>query len=199
MTISRNIFLHSMMAILVLSLTGCASFQGKQLQPVKQFPEVALKKSVDIDVVFTARLNGKYITTLNEWARKTWEKRCIKQMNKSKMFGEVSESLTNPDLVVKVSVVDEGEGSMGAAVATGLTLYIIPSSMTDTFHLRAKVIDLRSGKQCKIALTDSITQYQQILLLPLLPFKSTLYEANKCISKMYDNMCIEIYRAGLLE
>lgn len=88
---------------------------------------------------------------------------------------------------------------MGMAFLTGLTLYIIPSSATDTYKLSAVLTDVQNSHSENIELEDSITQWQEILLLPLLPFKSTIAEAGKCQNKLFDNLALEIERTGMLQ
>ena len=68
---------------------------------------------------------------------------------------------------------DIGEGSLGMAFLTGLTLYIIPSKATDTYVLTAIVQDSSGQEIAQYELTDSVTQWQEILLLPIMPFIMT--------------------------
>ena len=179
--------------------TGCASFQGNKLSSVTSFPSVQAKKTIDVDFAFSATLNDTPMTTGNEMARQKLAKKCVERLKESGLFGNVSENLANSDLNVDVKVEDVGEGSMAMAMLTGLTLYVVPSKAQDTYRLSATVTDMKSNKKAEIRLEDSVTQWQQILLLPLLPFKSTIAEANKCQNKLFDNLGLEIQKSGMLD
>ena len=187
------------MISLIGLLSGCASFQGGELQKGKTFPQTHVKKSVDVDASFTMYLNGEPFTFMHDAAEKDFAEKCAKRLNKSKMFGDVSTTHPDPDIKVSVAFADLAENNLGEAFLTGLTLYLYPSSHTDNFHLSARITDMRTGRQKDIMLTDKVTMWQQLFLLPLLPFKTQPYEANKCMNNMIDNLCLEIYRTGLLE
>lgn len=203
MTVSRTVCMRRAWECVFLGLmlltAGCASFQGNELSSVTNFPAVQTKKTIDVNLAFSASLNGAPITTGNEMARQRLAKKCVERLKQSGLFSDVSENLANPDLKVDVNVEDVGEGSMAMAALTGLTLYVVPSKARDTYRLSAKVTDMKSGKKAEIKLEDSITQWQQIFLLPLLPFKSTIAEANTCQNKLFDNLALEIQKTGMLD
>jgi hypothetical protein len=180
-------------------ISGCASFQGNNLNPVKTFPQTQAKRSVDVDATFEMRVNKVPSSFMKDAAEKDFGRRIVKRLNRSKMFGEVSTAHPNPDLKVSVSFADLAENDLNEAFITGLTLYIVPSSHTDNFHLSARITDMRTGRQQDFRLYDSVTMTQQLFLLPLLPFKTQPYEANKCMNKMIDNLILEIHQAGFAE
>lgn len=196
-----NATIHTARTLLVgaaLSvMAGCASFQGHNLQPVKSFPTPSVKKTVDVDLAFGQRFNGQKRSPYKS-AEKALQKKCVKRMTKSQLFGEVSMEQQNPDIKIRIALMDYGEGSMVGAVLTGLSFYIIPSSATDTFYLKAIVIDTQTGQQHTIELNESVTLWQEILLLPLMPFKHPMYEVNKSYNMLFDNLCLEIYKTGML-
>lgn len=187
------------MGILMLAISGCAAFQGNNLSAVTSFPITPVKKSLEIDLTFSASLNGNPITMGIDKGRKKLVDRCINRLQKSGLFGSVSENLSNPDLKLQVNVMDVGEVNIMLSMLTGFSLYIIPSSARDTYRLSAILTDTETFKKTEIKLEDSVTQWQQILLLPLMPFKFTIAELGKCQNKLFDNLALEIQKSGMLE
>lgn len=194
----RGVF-ESLVVGAVLGAAGCASFQGNRLSAVASFPQVQTKKTADLHFAFSASTNGSPVTIGVEATRCKLASRCVARLKESGLFGNVSENLANPDLRVDVRVEDVGEGSVALAFLTGLTLYVIPSRARETYRLSATVTDMKSSRKADIKLEDHFTQWQQILLLPLLPLKPTVAEAAKCQNKLFDNLAIEIHRTGMLE
>jgi hypothetical protein len=107
--------------------------------------------------------------------------------------------LAHPDLKLVVDMKDIGEADMGMASLTGATFYIFPSKAVDNYVLKATLTDMKSGKVSNINLEDNVTQWQEILLLPLLPFKSTIMAIIQCQNNIFDNLAVEIQKTGALE
>jgi hypothetical protein len=194
--LGRIVFGSALMVAMVGG-SGCASFQGNRLNSVVSFPQVGVKKSVNVEFDLVCIMNGATLG-ISDAAKEKFANNCISRMKASNLFGEISKTVSNPDLKLEIMMEDEGAGSMGMAMLTGLTLYVIPSKVTETYRVSATLRDSKSNKKAEIKLEDSFTQWQQILLLPLLPFKSTIAEAAKCQNKVFDNLAVEVHKTGML-
>ena len=189
------------MGLLLLSILwvgaslGCAAFAGKQLPKVKTFPAISgTKPTVQVQLRFKQYMNGKPISFGAKMAEKGMQNKIVQVFKKSGVFTNAAADLRNPDLDVKVDLTDEGEANMGMAFLTGLTLFIIPSKAVDTYKLCATVMDA-SGKQVgSYQLQDSVTQWQQILLLPLLPFKMTPIVASGVQTNLFRNLIAKMIK-----
>ena len=186
-------------AIMGIFLSGCASFQGNRLKPVSKFPEIQNKQTLDVDFSTSFTINDGRVQAGHEVTRDSFEKRCIKRLKRSGLFKAVSADFPDSDFKLKVHLHDEGKGSFVMAFLTGLSFYLIPSHATDTYKLRAVLYDREKKKRFEIKLEDSITQWQHISLLLLLPFKSTIMESIKCQNKLFDNMASELGKSGILK
>lgn len=191
---------NGMLGLLAASLlTGCASsFQGGKLDRVKGFPPVASRKSVKVDLIFTGKLNGKPWTAMDKHNTVYLKQQCVQHMKDSKMFGLVSPGLKNPDLLLSVALINEKEESSGRQLLTALTLYIFPYKSTDTFRMLAIVRDPRTGASQRIMLEEEVSHWQQLLLIPLSPFKRPTGAIDNCTERLFDNLCLEIQKSGLL-
>ena len=186
-----------MSVALAMLLAGCASFAGNQLAPVRSFPGPQPRKpSANVEIAFHQFLNDEPIELAREAGEKALTKRCIKRFQRSGLFTEVGDNLHSPDLRVSIDLTDRGEGSIGMAILTGLTLYIVPSAAKDTYDLNAVVVDTASGNRWSIHLEDHITQWQQIFLLPLMPFRLTPVVAAKVQNNLFDNLAKRMCEEG---
>lgn len=169
-------------------LSGCASFQGNNLHPVKSFPKTMVKKTVYVDLTYLGRptLSG------NEREKKRYENTCIKRMTKSGLFGSTSTEQIDSDIDVVITIrQDFTQDPPGNPFVTSSEKY--------TCNLKAIVTDTRSGQKSIIQLEDSIQTYISPFCLPLTPFYYPSYVKHKLNNTLFDNLCFEIYKTGMLE
>ena len=184
------------MCALCLSLfTGCATFEGQLLSPVKEFPTPSVEErpSVAVDLNFRQYLNGAPITLFTKSVESSLEKKCVKRLKGSGLYSRVGTDITNPDLSIHIDMADEGQGSMGMAFLTGLTFYLVPSFTTDTYKLKAEVTNRHTDEKMIVELEEFITQWQQIFLLPLLPFKMLPVVNSRVQNTIFDHLAIESF------
>ena len=86
-----------------------------------------------------------------------------------------------------------GNTNLFLAALTGATFYIFPSYSKDTNVITAQLINNKNKHQAEIVLNDSMTMWQQILLLPLTPFKHPLAEAVSMQNDLIDNLALQTY------
>ena len=113
-------------------------------------------------------------------------------MNKSGLFGEISTEQANPDIQLTMTlhkVVEDVDGSF----------WLLSLAGTYRFHMKAIVSESSSGEQSAIELEDQTEALISIFAIPLMPFKFPSYELRKFENKFFDNLCIEIYKTGMLE
>ncbi len=186
--------------LIALFLTGCAtSFQQNNLTAIEEFPAVYTAKSVSVNLAFTGKLNGKPWTE-NDIHNATYLKiRCIKHLNDSKMFGDISSGNKNANLTLQIAIINEKIANPNEQFWTGLTLFIIPYKSIDTFRLGAVIVNNKTGQQEKFRLEESVAYYQQLLLAPLSLFKSHDKGLKQCRERLFDNLCMEIHDSGILK
>lgn len=181
-------------------LTGCTtSFPGKNLEPVAGFPEVTAPKSIYVDLAFTGELNGEPWTLADEHNTTFLKERCISHLQASNMFGEIVTSQKNADLILYAALVNSREANPTRKLWSNLTLTIFPFKSTDTFHLQAVIKNVASGERKTIKLKEDITYWQELLFTPLALFKSSNNAMDDCRTRLFDNLCLEIHKSGLID
>jgi len=189
-----------MSAAFVLSVAGCASFQGegRHLNPVETFPLLAEKKSAQVQLTYIKRINYREqpdYSSFETICRIT----CMDRIKKSKLLSAASWELTNPDIKIAIRLTKNTEKhESGEEILSPLTLFIFPVTDTEEYSLRATVTDTKTGQQKIIELHDSMTTKSSIVLLPVMFFKFPEIEEMKLLNKLFDNLCIEAYRTGIL-
>lgn len=184
-------FLRIIVVLMIVILSGCASFQGHILPEVSSFPQVGKKSNVSVNLTYRAYLNHgpSKIPPQNE----LFTAICVKRFIDSGLFSTVGRVSKNSDISVVIDMKDEGDVNFAMAFLTGFTLYIIPSSATDDFQVKAVLTNNYTGSTKTIEINDSVTMWQEILLLPLAPFKTHLGELNKVVNNIFDTLAIRVY------
>ena len=186
-------YLKLLLVLAFASIAGCATFPGNVLPEVTSFPVATNKPSVNVTLSFRQYVNGQPVNIAVKTGELNLQKKVIERFEKSGLYSSVSVVNQNSDFTVTTSVLDEGSGSMGMAVVTGLTLYLVPSSATDTFKVTAVVKNNKTGVEKTIELEDFTTMCQQLFLLPLLPFKMMPAVVSDVQNNIMDTLAIRVY------
>jgi hypothetical protein len=182
--------------ILIITLVGCATFPGKQIAKLEKFPIASQKPSIAISLAYKMCLNGQPSTVMAVAAEAQMQKKVLERFTKSGLYSSVTPGSGNADINLTIELTDTGEANLGMAFLTGFTLYLLPSSAKDTFKLSAitKLSKGRAGKN--FVLQDSITMHQQILLLPVMPFKMLPVVGAGVINNMFDTLALQVYQSA---
>lgn len=183
---------------LVLILSGCAGFKGKQLDPVNTFPEARVKPSVQTSFELKQSVNDGPTTLFPETAEEFRHIRLIRTFRKTELFQEVGTNLNEPDLSVSVKLETRAHINYFSTFLTGLTLYLIPSQVTDEFQLQAEVQN-REGRVWTIHLEDHVTLWQHITLLPVMPFKTVPGAMIEVQENMYRHLIQEMLQRNIIQ
>ena len=186
-----------MTALALMVLTGCASFPGRVLPEVTHFPAVSEKPTVNVSLSFRQYMNGQPLNIGVKIVEDAMQKMIIERFEESGLYSVVSVNNPNPDVSVVVDMKDEGTGSYGMAILTGLTLYIIPSSATDSFVVKAKVKNNKTGVEKTVEVEDFVTLWQEILLLPFLPFNFPPSVNQDVLKNIMDTVAIKVHSAAI--
>src|SRR5690349_1530120 len=166
--------LHVIALVIALSCSGCYTFAGTKLQPIE--PEKPtylppLEYTVG-DFAFTLE-GGKMVTSnhagriLNDGIMASWKKRGYISESKYVDGGTFTGTA---DYNVTLTGSQYGESSVIMQFFTGLTLFLLPSSITQNYDLQYTVEDVKTGKKYQAAVQESDEVIQQLFLLFALPF-----------------------------
>jgi hypothetical protein len=156
-------------ALLVVALAGgCASFRAGKLAPITGWPPPQdAKKSVRLllDAQFT--FNGSAIEGAGAMTDKL-ATRTGKIYAESGLFSEVRRGAGDTDLVADVRFTRAEEGSLGMAVLTGLTLYLIPSKADLIMTMKTTFRNRDGDVLGVVEKTETNAVWQQMFLFPVM-------------------------------
>lgn len=191
--------LRTVTAALILQCSGCIVYRGAKLSAVTQFPPVASKKSVGVDFTYSSSINGRAKLVGLEAAEKEMAGKCIRRLEKSGLFGEISTSVVDPDLRLQINMEDVGEGSSFWMRMSGFTLCLIPCRAKDTFKISATLIDVKNNRRREVKIEEDLTMWVNIIFLPLVPFNQIDSKTEHSINMCFDNLALEIEKTGMLK
>jgi hypothetical protein len=109
-------------------------------------------------------------------------------------YGSPGELNREPDYTLTLSGVKDENGSIAAAVLSGLSLMLIPVSSTITYDLQFDLINNHTHKHYTTKAKNAVTSWSQILLLPALPF--SWIGGNNMISDIADYAYDDLNKQG---
>ena len=178
----RNFLLLSTLIFLV----ACAGFREGGVSSIDQYPQLSKKVSLALNIDHATILNGNRIT--NENIKIKLKEKFLERYKKSTLFSDVNAAANDSDYTLEILWENYGEMNPFLSVLTGLTLYIIPSSSKDTNIVKAKLTNNLTKKTTEVTFQDSVTMWQEILLLPCTIFKNPFVEANNMQVDLIDNL-----------
>ena len=176
---------------LFIFLCGCAGFREGKISSIKSFPQATEKYSLGFTLDFIINLNGNKI--INEKAKNQIQSKIAERFYKTGLFSNVVINSSNEDYTLKIKYEDLGDTNLFLATLSGFTLYIFPSYAKDTNVITAKLINNKTKQIEEIVLNDSMTTWQEILLLPITPFKYPLKEGAQMENDLIDNLALQTY------
>ncbi|MGH8592055.1 MAG: hypothetical protein ACREXX_22905, partial [Gammaproteobacteria bacterium] len=95
-----------------------------------------------------------------------WRTEVIRAYETSGLFAAVKSGTDPADIYADVKIIDKGEASMGMAVLTGLTLYLIPSKAHECFTMKTTYKDKNGTALGSADKMECFDFWQQLFLLP---------------------------------
>jgi len=184
--------------LLALVLSGCAGFKGKRLDPVGSLPKPENRPSVQTRLELEQYVNDGPTTLFPESAEHFRQLALVRTFRNTDVFSEVGTNLKNPDISVDVRMQTRAHINYFSTFLTGLTLYLVPSQVTDEFTVRAQITN-STGQQWTITLEDHVTLWQHISLLPVMPFKTVPEAMIEVHENMYRHLVKEMLDRGIIK
>jgi hypothetical protein len=193
--------LHLIALLIALSCSGCYTFAGTKLQSIDpQKPTYLPPMEYTVgDFAFTLE-GGKMITSnkagqlLSDGIMKSWKKRGYIGEWKYVEGGMFSRTA---DYNITLSGTQYGESSVVMQVLSGLTLYLLPYSVTQNYDLHYTVEEVKTGKKYQAAVQESDEAIVELFLLFALPFAQNGHE--ETLQKMGDHLYDQLARQGAFQ
>lgn len=169
-----NKLLTGLLAITLLSLTGCISYSQKQLAEVRQWPpaEPQLQKR-------TAYLKVESQTLHNDAPRaggfnaSNLEQLLVSNYQSSERFERVTTAQETSDLYVDITVRNNERSSLPLAFISGLTLMVIPATADNELSMETVFRDGAGKELGRIEKKETITTWMQLVFVFALPFNQS--------------------------
>ncbi|MDQ3204691.1 MAG: hypothetical protein M3Q94_21355 [Pseudomonadota bacterium] len=153
------------------TLTGCISYSKHELAAVEQWPPAQArqdKPTAYLHVTTQQQFNGELAGGGGNAA--LVEKSMLDTFKESGQFKNVTTDKVESNLYVTSTLTNNEQGNMASAFLTGFTLFVIPTTYSNTFTLETVFKDQDGKLLGKIVKQESTRTWLQILLIVGLPF-----------------------------
>ncbi|MHC8407804.1 hypothetical protein [Pseudomonas sp. TMB3-21] len=153
------------------TLTGCISYSKHELAAVEQWPPAQArqdKPTAYLHVTTQQQFNGELSGGGGDAA--LVEKSMLDTFKESGQFKNVTTDKVESNLYVTSTLTNNEQGNMASAFLTGFTLFVIPTTYSNTFTLETVFKDQDGKLLGKIVKQESTRTWLQILLIVGLPF-----------------------------
>lgn len=186
----------------MLFVSGCFyTTAGTKLGPIIP-PQPAFQPSVEHtvgDFSFTLE-GGKMVTSsfagrlLNESILGAWKDRgYIREVQ----YVESGAFSGKADYDVTLSGSQYGASSIGMQILSGLTLFLVPYTVTQSYDIQYALVDTNTGKKYSASVQESNKTYVELFLLFALPVGQR--GQKQMIERMGDHLYDQLYRQGAFQ
>ena len=185
------------------TLTGCVTF-NEQMLPKRDAPPPAARGTVEWSVGDVRQLlNGESspgglastqsgVSAFGQGMLNRWKSREL-----IADYGRAGELKAPPAYRLKLSGEIQESASILGSVVTGLSLFLIPSSSTLTYNLKAEFTHLSRNQTWTVPIRNGSTTWMQILLFPATPFG--WMGASHMIEDTADYLYAELHKQGAFD
>ena len=183
-------------------ISGCAYMtEGTKLGPITP-PSSSFQPMIEHsvgDFAFTLE-GGKMVTSnyegklLNEQILNKWKDskyiRDYKYVESSAFTGKADYNLT-------LSGSQYGESSIGMQILSGLTLTLIPYTVTQNYDIQYTLADVKTGKKYTGSIEESNKGYVELFLIFAFPFG--VHNQQEMFKRMGDHLYNQLYQQGAFQ
>lgn len=154
--------------LVIVILSGCAAFRdGTNPVITKWPPAIAAKnKSIALQVSVNVIQNGEQVS-MDAGFLESWHPEVKRAYESSGLFSAVKSGSDQSDIYADVKITNKGEGSIGLAMLTGATFFLIPSNARGCFIVKTTYKDNNGTILASVDNTECIDVWVQLFLLPL--------------------------------
>ncbi|MCP1446301.1 hypothetical protein J3D54_005433 [Pseudomonas sp. GGS8] len=166
-----NKYLLTLLLLVSSTLTGCISYSQHELTPVDQWPPMQArqdKPSAYLHVTTQQQFNGELSGGVGNAA--LVEQNMLAMFKESGQFKNVTTDKVDSNLYVTSTLTNNEQGNIASAWLTGFTLFVIPTTFSNTFTLETVFKDRDGNLLGKVVKQESTRTWMQILLIVGLPF-----------------------------
>ncbi|MEB0045952.1 MULTISPECIES: hypothetical protein [unclassified Pseudomonas] len=166
-----NKYFLALLLLVSTTLTGCISYSQHELPPVEQWPPAQVRQDkptaylqVSAQHHFNGELSGGVVNSQGI------QKSILETFNESGQFKSVTTDKVDSNLYITSLLTNNEQGNVASAWLTGFTLFLIPTTFSNTLTLETVFKDQDGKVLGKIVKQESTRTWMQILLIVGAPF-----------------------------
>jgi hypothetical protein len=176
--------------------------EGTKLPPITPRPASAFQPQIEHtvgDFSFTLE-GGKMVTSnlageaINENILSSWKDRKYIRDHDSVDAGAFT---GKADYNLTLSGSQYAESSIGMQILSGLTLFLIPYTVTENYDLQYRLTDVKTGQKYSGSIEESNKGYVELFLLFGAPFG--IHNQQKMFERMGDHLYDQLYQQGAFQ
>lgn len=189
-------------AAICIGLSGCAYItEGTKLGPISP-PANHMKPMVEHtvgDFAFTLE-GGKMVTSnlagtlINQSVMEAWQDKGYIRDHEAVEPGEFT---GKADYELTLSGSQYGDSSIGMQILSGLTLTLIPYTVTQNYDIQYTLADVKTGKKYTGSIEEANKGYVELFMLFALPFSKQNQDA--MFERIGDHLYDQLYRNGAFQ
>ncbi len=198
----RSLFTVCCLILTVLMASGCAyTTEGTKLGPITPPPNT-MQPTVEHtvgDFAFTLE-GGKMVTSnfagklINENILTSWKDR---KYIRDYEYVDAGAFTGKSDYNLTLTGSQYGESSIGMQILSGLTLFLVPYTVTQKYDVQLSLVDVKSGKKYVGSVEESNKTYVELFLLFALPFGA--HNEQSMFERMGDHLYNQLYQQGAFQ
>ena len=180
--------------LLIFVVSGCTTFREKNVQFVKNIPSTNTPLSIALYYT-SCRKSSLDFAVQSDCLGGDISRHLTQQLQRANLFATIEPNLKNADYNLYVETFTQDQSSFIASLATGFSLYAIPSWTRKEIVISAKIENAKTGKSKKFAFNDSTLTIHWILLAPLSPFMTPFSQEHSMVRDLSRRIALEVYTA----
>ncbi|NOT24342.1 MAG: hypothetical protein HOP22_16690 [Nitrospiraceae bacterium] len=174
-----------LMVIAVGANSGCIMYREGDLPPITQWPPVVKQTKPTISLIVTGQaiLNGSVKEGSGDYYLEEWRRDTVRAYQDSGLFSEVRQTAVESDLRAEIRILDKTESSPVMGFITGFTLFLVPSSVTETMTVTTALKDRKGTTLGSFEKSERLTTWVELFLAFAMPFRSmdhlSIYDLNR--------------------
>jgi hypothetical protein len=165
--------------------SGCIIYREGLLPPITQWPPDVKQTKPTISLIVTGQSThncsvreGSEDYYLEEWRRDT-----VRAYQHSGLFSEVRQTTVASDLQAEIRILHKTESSPVMSFITVFTLFLIPSTATETITVRTTLKDRNGATLRSLEKSERLRTWVELFLAFAMPFQSmdhlSIYDLNR--------------------
>jgi hypothetical protein len=196
----RKISFALILALSVLSLSGCAAFRSGETQPPALWPmsKEPGKQSISLLVTGEGSVNGARVDASQRMIV-AWQEAARKAYKDSGLFSDVKTEAAETDLRAEIHVIDRGEGNSALAFLSGFTLTLIPAKGEDEITVKTTLKNKAGQELGTLTKKETLSFWIQFFLIFIMPFNWPNTVGADMLYDLHRATISEAFSAGLLQ